>query len=80
MKILEEIICLNEQFKTFQRLSSVSISQFLQKGFRYIHFKFVQVAIKPLTKLGIDTPVFLVLRDARLKTYKDSLLVMVQLA
>ena len=45
--------------------------------FRYIHFGLVQV-VKPLTKLGIDTPVFLTLRNDRLKTYEDSLLAMVQ--
>ena len=69
---------LNYHYETFQLLSRVSINKYLQKGSRYIYFGLVQVAVKPSTKLGIDTSVFLALRDDRLKTYKDSLLAMVQ--
>ena len=39
----------------------------------------MQVVVKPLMQLVIDTLVFLALRDDGLKTYKDSLLAMVQL-
>jgi len=78
IKIHEETISLNDQFKTFQLLSIPSINKSLQNGFRYIHFRLVQVVVRPLTKLGIYAPVFLALRDNRLITYQDSLLVMVQ--
>ena len=38
----------------------------------------VQIALKPLTRLGLDCPIFMALRDNRLIRYKDSLLAMIQ--
>ena len=37
----------------------------------------VQVAIKPLTRKGINTSVLMCLRDARFKIFKDSILGMI---
>ena len=44
----------------------------------YTHFELVQVSIKPLSKLGVDATMYIGLRDHRLKSYKDSILAMVQ--
>src|SRR3954469_6089066 len=38
----------------------------------------VQVAIKPLVHTGVDIPVFVALRDKRLKSYKASILSLIQ--
>ena len=38
----------------------------------------IQIALKPLTRLGLDCPIFMALRDNRLIRYKDSLLDMIQ--
>ena len=37
----------------------------------------IQVALKPLTRLGLNCPIFMALRDNRLIRYKDSLLAMI---
>ena len=38
----------------------------------------VQVAIKPLLKKGISAPIYMALRDKRLKKYKSSVLAIIQ--
>jgi len=42
-----------------------------------MHIGLVQVAIKPLLKKGVNTPIFIALRDKLLKKYKSSLLVVI---
>ena len=48
-----------------------------RKKFNYIHIGLVQVAIKPLFRLGLDIPVFTCLRDARSINFTDSILSMI---
>ena len=48
-----------------------------RKKFNYIHIGLVQVAIKPLFRLGLDILVFVCLRDARSTTFIDSILSMI---
>ena len=43
-----------------------------------MHIGLVQVAIKPLVKGGVDAPIYMALRDKRLKKYKTFLLTMIQ--
>ena len=43
-----------------------------------MHIGFVQVAIKPLLKKGLNALIFIALRDRRLKKYKSSLLAIIQ--
>ena len=38
----------------------------------------VQIALKPLSREGLDCPIYIALRDNRLVGYKDSLLAMIQ--
>ena len=40
---------------------------------RFMHIRLVQVAIQPLLKKGINSPIFMALRDKRLRKYKSSL-------
>jgi hypothetical protein len=47
-------------------------------NFSFIHFGLVQVSVKPLTRQGLNTSVFLGLRDGRFKIYQDALLGMVE--
>ena len=49
----------------------------LKDKFRFMHIGFVQVAVKPFIKKGINAPIYMVLRDKRLKKYKSSLLAMI---
>ena len=43
-----------------------------------MHIGLVQVAVKPLLKTGVNAPIYLALRDKRLRHYKASLLAMIQ--
>ena len=55
--------------------SKRNISEFIAaKKFSYLHIGLVQVAIKPLTRKGINVFVLMCLRDARFKNFKDSIL------
>ena len=44
----EETISIEQEQQSLQLLSSLSLRKYLDRGFRYIHFGLVQVAIKPL--------------------------------
>ncbi|XP_074271427.1 uncharacterized protein LOC141595362 [Silene latifolia] len=64
--------------ETLHLLSQTSLKDYIQRKYGFIHFGLVQVAIKPLVHKGIDLPIFMALRDNRLKAYKDSLLAVIQ--
>ena len=66
-----------KNFKLLNYLWKVAIKKYLEK-YRYIHFGMIQVALKPLTRLGLDCPIFITLWDNRLIRYKDLLLAMIQ--
>ena len=51
-----------------------SLQKHRERGFTYIHIGLVQVGIKPLTKEGLNTSIFVVLRDARFTNFRYSLL------
>jgi len=53
------------------------INDFLAKGFSFLHIGLVQVAVKPLTRKGINAFVLLCLRDARFKDFHTSFLGMI---
>ena len=57
--------------------SKRNINDFLAKKFSYLHIGLVQVALKPLTRKGINASVLMCLRDARFKNFKDSILDMI---
>ena len=51
--------------------------KFIAKKLSYLHIGMVQVAIKSLTRKGINASVLMYLRDARFKNFKDSILGMI---
>ena len=51
---------LNQNLESLQLLSQNTINHH-RKKFNYIHIRLVQVAIKPLFRLGLDIPVFVCL-------------------
>ena len=57
--------------------SKRNISNFLAKKLNYLHICMVQVAVKPLTRKGINASILMCLRDARFKNFKDSILGMI---
>ena len=77
IKTLERTYSLKQSFETLRLLNSDDIDKNI-KNFSFIHFGLVQVAVKPLTRQGLNTSVLLCLRDGRFKIYKDVLLGMVE--
>ena len=57
--------------------SKRNINEFIAKKLSYLHIGMVQVAIKPLTRKGINASVLMCLRYARFKNFKDSILGMI---
>ncbi|KAL4632369.1 hypothetical protein ACB092_04G045300 [Castanea dentata] len=58
--------------------SKKNINEFLtKKHLKYLHIGLVQVAVKPLTRKGIDASVLMCLRDARFKKFNDNILGMI---
>ena len=77
IKTVEKTYSLKLSFETIQLLNSDDIDKHI-KNFSFIHFGLVQVAVKPLTRQGLNTSVLLCLRDGRFKIYKDVLLGMIK--
>ena len=73
IKIVERTYSLKQSSETLQLLSHQEIDKNINK-FSFIHFGLVQVAVKPLTRQGLNTSVLLCLRDGRFKIYQDALL------
>lgn len=68
IKTHKETVFIQEEFQTIPLLSSTSLNKYLERGFRYSHIGIIQVAVKPLVvHLGFDAPIYLALRDNRLK-------------
>jgi len=55
-----------------------SIASHLKADYIFMHIGLVHVAIEPLLKKGVNAPIFIVVRDKRLKKYKSSLLAVIQ--
>ncbi|KAL6313144.1 hypothetical protein AAG906_026091 [Vitis piasezkii] len=57
---------------------NVSIEKHKKNGYNFIHFGMIQVAAKPLTRLGLNTAIVMCLRDNRHLEYRDSIIGAVQ--
>ena len=64
--------------QTIDMIKQNAIDNHLQAKYRFMHIGLVQVAIKPLLKKGINAPIYMALRDKRLRKYKSSLLAVIQ--
>ena len=78
VKTHEEAISLQNGMQSIGMISPIAISQHLQSKYRLMHIGLVQVAVKPLLRTGVNAPIYLALRDKRLRHYKSSLLAMIQ--
>ena len=74
----EQTLSLQYEFEEIKLLSSLALDIYKQKGFNYLHFGLIQIALKPLSRTGIDQPVLMLLRDKTLLKFEDSLLGVVQ--
>ena len=74
VKTHEEAIGLQIGMQTIGMIKPNSIDSHLKVNYRLMHIGLAQVAIKPLLKTGVNAPIYLALRDKRLRHYKSSLL------
>jgi len=77
IKTCESTIAINNSIETIKLLAAQDIQHY-RKKFNFLHIGLVQVAVKPLYRLGLDTPLCLLLRDDRLLNFDDSLLGVLQ--
>jgi len=73
-KTSEQIYAITKQQENCALLSKESINQHISRGYKFLHIGLVQVAIKPLTRRGLNSSILLALRDGRFTTFSDSLL------
>ena len=78
VRTVEQIFSISKNHEKCCLFTKKNIGEFLaSKKFSYLHIGMIQVAIKPLTRKGINTSVLMCLRDARFKNFKDSILGMI---
>ncbi|KAK2428017.1 hypothetical protein QL285_026560 [Trifolium repens] len=75
---LEQARNVKNKQETFTLLDKKLLDQHYKNGFRYIHLGLVQVAVKPLHKLGLNSPILLILRDSRIRDFHDSVIAMLE--
>lgn len=77
IKTTEQTLSVGQNQQNINLLSSKSILDHRQK-YKFLHIGLVQIAIKPLFRLGIDAPVLLILRDKRHTDFQNSILAMAE--
>jgi hypothetical protein len=75
---VEQTYAISGKNCTFQLFGKKFLDEAKSKRYNFLHIGSVQVAVKPLTRLGIDASVLLCLRDARFLHFKPSVLGMIQ--
>ena len=77
-RTVEQIFFISKVHEKCCLFSKRNINEFFAaRKFSYLHIGMVQVAIKPLTRKGINASILMCLRDARFKIFKDSILGMI---
>jgi len=77
IKMKEQTLSIGQDQQNLNLLSSRSILEHRQK-YKFMHIGLVQIAIKPLFRIGIDAPVLLILRDKRHNDFENSILAMAE--
>jgi hypothetical protein len=78
IKTVEQTFTISSNNEKYQLFSKKFIKDSLVKGYKFLHIGSVQVVVKPLTRLGINSSVLLCLRDARFVKFQTSILGMIQ--
>ena len=66
IKTTKKTISLNSDHEDLFLFLKVALKIQKEKYYKYLHIRIVQIALKPLFRLGLDVPVFIYLRDAYL--------------
>ena len=78
IKISENTHSIGSKTETIELLDLKDLEQLQREKFKILHIRAIQVAAKPLTRLGLDKPICICLRDARHNQFQDSLLGLMQ--
>ena len=78
IKISENTHSIGSETETIELLDQKDLEQIQREKFKILHIGAIQVAVKPLTRLGLDKPICICLRDARHNQFQDSLLGLMQ--
>ena len=78
IKISENTHSIRSGTETIELLDPKDLEQIQREKFKILHIGDIQVAAKPLTRLGLDKPICICLRDARHNQFQDSLLGLMQ--
>ena len=78
VKTVEQTFAIFGNNLTFQLFNKRFIENSKSKGYKFLHIGSIQVAVKPLTRLGINASILLCLRDARFLNFRISILGMIQ--
>ena len=78
IKISENTYSIGSETETIELLDPKDLEQIQREKFKILHIGAIQVAAKPLTRLGLDKPICICLRDARHNQFQDSLLGLMQ--
>ncbi|KAL4606808.1 hypothetical protein ACB092_09G130500 [Castanea dentata] len=77
VRTIEQTFSISRSHEKCCLFSRKNINDFMTKKLKYLHIGLVQVAVKPLTRKGINASVLMCLRDARFKRFNDSILGMI---
>ena len=74
IKVSENTHSIGSETETIELLNPRDREILRKQNFKILHVGAIQVAIKPLTRLGLNKPICACLRDARHNNFDDSLL------
>ncbi|KAL4187666.1 hypothetical protein AMTRI_Chr09g20140 [Amborella trichopoda] len=78
IKTVEETLSVTSNQEDFQLLSQKILQVHKNRNYKYLHIGLIQIAVKPLTRLGLNNSILVCLRDTRHNRFSDSLLGMVE--
>ena len=70
----EMLVSLEQDNQIIRLLDSKSIEKHKKDKYNFINFGMIQVAVKPLTRLGLNTSIVMCLRDNKHLDYRDSII------
>ena len=74
IKVSKNTHSTGSETETIELLNLRDIKQLRDQTYKILHIRAIQVAIKPLTWIGLNKPICVCLRDARHNNFDDSLL------
>ena len=74
IKVSENTHSIGSETETIELLNPKDIKMLREQSYKILHIGPIQVAVKPLTQIGLNKPICVCLKDARHNNFDDSLL------